>query len=403
MKKKQRNTNKKPFRLRFTTRLLLAVIVLSPGINGYYVYDIFGRPIREARAEAQKGMTKEQLEVQKRRDAQEKAENEKHIEGKIHYESADGRIGYEDGLILNSGDAMEALAVLQGQLGIHNAREEYRCERENVSKNRTFYKMQQVCNGIPVYGYNLLIAVNEKGNLLSIDGAYADVQEVNTDTKISSSDAEKLVRNYIKSETDAQKDPDPEEEEDSYRPEVQGTVVFLENGKPVIGYQVQVFMQGINDPVEELVINANTGDILKDTAKMRFEMVTGDLQGQEVNQTLQYWKENADTYQLRDVDKNMRVCKATKNTIKKLDKHSELIEWESPNTNPNAIGVDALANFQRISNYYRAAYGRNGIENNLNAELQIIVDVKKIKLGKETFNLQNNAGMCGTSLSVPEK
>lgn len=174
---------KRPIRLRFLTVLMLVVIFITGGINGYCIYNVFGRGV-DFRNSNYDNMTSEQLEIQKLREDLKK----KKTSGEISY----APIMYEksiDNVIVDEADAYDVLLSVQSDLGIYNAEKEYSYSYMRSNDYYDVYTMQQYYNGIEIYGSELKMTADKSGNLLSVNGVHKQLEGFDTSVSLSESDA----------------------------------------------------------------------------------------------------------------------------------------------------------------------------------------------------------------------
>ncbi len=391
--KKHRNHH-----LRFLTKLILLLLLVTVGMGIYYSYQLFFTPVHQETKSEDKGLTKEQKKVKKEREALEKQEQENKTS--IDY-IADGSQEKDEsvGKISDESDALNALKALQGELGIADVQEEYRVSEVKELEDVTVYEMQQYYEGIEVYGRSLMVSVDESGNLQSVNGTYEQPSNVAVEPEIQEYDAQEAVEEYLEENEDNTDTEDSESLENSYSLQSQGYVIcFNENNAAEAGYLFFVVMGQQNTPVQQIFVSGKTGEILADNSLILTEKVTGTLQGQRTSQTLDYDKQG-DEFKLWDEERNIQVYRVTTPILRDFNQDSEEVQWKSGET-PDAGAVDALANLQKIYDYYQDTFGRKGITNNENDKLYVTVGIQDIRSGNRIVDYRDNAAMFGTDRMV---
>ena len=106
--KKGRPKKKPP---RFSTRILLAALAAALAINGYFAWQILGKPLQTEQTQTAAGTVP--AEVQERLDAQEERENEIAESGSVSYSPSGDRLNdREAGAVHDESSAMDALEAL---------------------------------------------------------------------------------------------------------------------------------------------------------------------------------------------------------------------------------------------------------------------------------------------------
>lgn len=379
--KNKNQKEKKPFRLRFLTIVMLIALLATGGINGFCSYNIFWKGAAAGSAK-DNGMTKEQIVLQKEREALKQREKEEQESGRISYTS----MGQEKNLefvIAGESDAYDVLLSIQGDLNISNAQEEYAFSYSRSNEYYDVYTMQQYYDGIEVYGYELKMTADKSGNLLSVDGTHAQLEGFDTTVSLSESDAYDYVEKYLKSEYQVTTD----------EVSIDGMgkrISFDENNEPVVGYSFEVGeMIFSQQAVMNIFVDGNNGNITKNDMLLYADsgrMSTVTLQGQEGKQTLDVWENEFQAltndgatakYECYDVDRNIYIFDA--NGSKTADIQSVVFNYMDSYTGNNSISdaqiitdaynitgelsevaVDALANTQKVYDYYLDTYQRKG-------------------------------------------
>lgn len=103
-----------------------------------------------------------------------------------------------DMVITGESAAYDVLLSIQGDLGIYEAEEEYRCTDTHSNDYYDVYTMQQYYDNIEVYGYQLKMTADKSGNLLAFNGAHAQLDGFDASIALSESDAYDYAEKYLK-------------------------------------------------------------------------------------------------------------------------------------------------------------------------------------------------------------
>ena len=164
---------------RFFLKLILTVIilaVLAVGITGTLVYfDVVDIPVVE-RIIAQLGF------------GSDKPTDD------LYFQSLSN--GFTDRKITDKESALEALEDVADVIGIENVQGEFVICEENTISDNTYYRFQQECNGIPVYGRSITVVADKNGNSLSLSGNYLNKR--NENWSISPEISEESVAEIVK-------------------------------------------------------------------------------------------------------------------------------------------------------------------------------------------------------------
>lgn len=104
---------------------------------------------------------------------------------------------FTERIVKDSESVLLALNDIKDLMKINDVNKEFEVLNVSNSENITFYKLQQKYNGIDVYGEQLIIAVDNDGNVLSLSGEY--IPNITVDSKNELTDEEimnKLIAKY---------------------------------------------------------------------------------------------------------------------------------------------------------------------------------------------------------------
>lgn len=230
----------------------------------------------------------------------------------IYYDVDDGTPRFISGTYTNkrvsSGDdAIASLSDIASLMGIDNPEAEFKLLSEQSYGDYTYYSLQQVYNGIEVYGKNLIVSVNQDGVVSTLSGDYDNIGTVDTKSKISEDDAVSAVLQEFGNNTSVVCE--------------QLVIYTLAEDAPQLAWEVSI--SNILTDEDYLVgskfvfVSAETGDIIATQSNTFYESAVGtgrDNNGEK--QTFNTWY-NIDTneYVLSDVDRNIDVYNAKNQNI----------------------------------------------------------------------------------------
>ncbi len=354
-KKKQKNIKSKIF-----TRFVSATLIAALSVNGYYAYNLFGGDI--AKASSYKGKNSEQIELQQERDAKKKAEEKAEAVSYIPPLFSNNI----DMVIVDEDDAEKLFSEIRYEMNLFDIGDTFPFSYFRSNKYFDVYTMQQYHNGIEVYGHEIKMTADKAGRLLSVNGNPAKLKDFDTTVTLSENEAYEYAEKYLKSEYQLT--------DDDVTIKSRGKKIgFDENNEPVMGYLFDYTPGNSSEPTGCILIEGNKGKIISDMSYFSRDMTEIDLEGQQVNQTL-WISEDGDEYRLEDTDRRIRVIKGS-NTNR-----NGVYTWNRDESSPNKSGVDALANLQRIYDFYRDVFDRIGIHNNSENWLDVFVDVGDINM-----------------------
>ena len=380
--------------MRKLSLIMVLTLLASAGINGYYGYQLFGKPVIPDSKYTESSA--EEKEIQADLAAyHEKLQAEKES-GFVSYIPVQTDSKNLDEVIANEQDSMNVLLHIQNKLGITDAANSYKYTGMRSNDYYDTYTMQQYYNGIEVYGYQLKMTADKSGRLVSVNGMRALIKSLDTASEINSNEAYNYLLKHLK--TEYQFSPD------DVQVESRGEMVFSVNDEFILGYayNVQSFTEKM---VFEhfIVVNAVSKEVCIDSSMIAAEKITLNsdtnqlyhkLQGQQVSQTLDVWKESDEEYILRDNSRNIFVQRVKFEALNRM-LYSE-ISWNPQEGNLDkkyANAVDALANLERVYDFYLDNFSRIGVHDSESSRLDVYVNVSKY---------ENNAAMgpSGNSLYI---
>lgn len=348
----EKTNSKKP---KIAARFVAAVLVAALSINGYYAYNMFGGDIAEA--SSYKGMNNEQIELLQEREAKKKAEEEA---GFVSY-TPTSLSDDIDTVIVDKGDAEKLFGELRYEMNLFDISDTFPFAYSRSNEYFDVYTMQQYHDGIEVYGREIKMTTDKAGNLLSVNGNPAKLNNFDTTVTLSEDDAYEYLEKYIKSEYQLTTD-------DVSIDYLGRKIGFDENDEPAMGYMFEVGPSYLNFPCKTLLIDANFGNVISTTNLFGFDMVTrtfgGDIKGSESVELDLYEKDNdPGWYYLMDTNRNITLyygdSKLDLDNPEQRAQFTDVVLMETP----RADAIYALANMESIYDFYYNTFSRLGNDN----------------------------------------
>lgn len=167
--------------------------------------------------------------------------------------------GFTDRIVTDPASALAAIGDVADVVGIDDINAELTgCKEDTVSGN-TYYRFQQVYQGIPVYGQGVVIIVDAEGNCLSLSSNISDTPNIPiSEPSIDQKAIEDSVAKYVTHNYDLRNDKIFVEQIDS-----EALTIYFSDGKATLAYFVNVRFNSCNNVgYYEFVVDANTGKIL---------------------------------------------------------------------------------------------------------------------------------------------
>jgi hypothetical protein len=145
-------------------------------------------------------------------------------------------------------------------LGLSNPSRELRLEKAESFDNRTMLRYQQVYEGIPVMGGDLILNTQGEGYLLSLSGEVSPDLAINTATQLTAEQASAIALQAMQKWY-----PDEQATFTTSGPELwiyDPRLLEDRDGPVVLGWRMEVTSEGIGLPIRELVlVDAKTGNV----------------------------------------------------------------------------------------------------------------------------------------------
>ena len=176
-----------------------------------------------------------------------KQEDSKPTNDEINYEYQKNGIpkfitgNFTDKKVYSSDDALEVFNDLKSELSLKNPKEEFILDYEETANQITYYRFQQIYQGVVVDHHEMILSVDKDGKVLSLSGYYDAELDVNVSPKITIEEIEQLVKEYFKENT-----------------------TILDNELKIWNHKLVYVINAYSDEMAGiLIIDANTKEILK--------------------------------------------------------------------------------------------------------------------------------------------
>ena len=193
----------------------------------------------------------------------------------------DGR--YSDTIVTGYDTAIESLNDIKNIMKFANPLSEFIPVVEANSGSNKQFKLQQIYNGIPVYGNRITVTTDEKGNIECINGYYTP--NINIDTKPRITEEEAIVKvsqnyNVVKSN---------------------GLIIY-----GIRGYEPSLTWELICGGLTTLYVSAKDGHIVSSDSSIQTISATGtDLLG--ILRKIETYRQSNNVYLLKDTSKGITV------------------------------------------------------------------------------------------------
>lgn len=370
------------------TIVLAMVLVFSIAIDSFCVYDILGAKIvtsATAAAAEEEEVTEEIKQLEEEREAEQKEKEEGAGDGDIPFEF-DVLGDNEDNRGISPDEADYIMKRIAPSIGIKDPENELEYYDSTETEMYVYHTFMQTHNGVPVEGTRIVAqADKDTGDIVDVTGDYIEIpDDLSMEMNISFEEAKQVVRDYMATSYKMH-------ENDYYLDNI-GKRIFSMYGLAVIsGYCVQVTTD--TGLFLSFAINGQNGTIATVTDNTSLEMVDVTLPGQAGDQRLRVYRENDESYVLRDDERHIEVYVADRtqnpSQLRGMNPHA----WNPITETPDRSGVDTLANLQKVYDFYKSAFKFSGPRNDDSFTLPVYVGVTTIN----GANLMDNAAMFGNS------
>jgi Zn-dependent metalloprotease/alpha-tubulin suppressor-like RCC1 family protein len=272
-------------------------------------------------------------------------------------------------LVPGASPAQKAFAVLGNLSRVYQMsepRQEMRVKRtEGDMLGYQHVRMEQVYQGLRVFGGDLIVHFNQEGRAYQVNGEYvADIQ-VGLTPQITAGEAVRLAQTNLV----AMGMPAGEVDDGPER------VIFALNHEPELAWQLQLsFQDSQTGPGQwRYWVSAKSGEVLlrydnvqrmdAPTTNGVSATITGYLMEEEGGAAVSFtgWRENTGYYYLRDT--NLAFCIYNSGTNGFPDDGTYAWRTSSDWGRSDRAEVSAANNFAIVERYYRDVHGRNSYDN----------------------------------------
>ena len=167
--------------------------------------------------------------------------------------SDDGTLKFIDGTfsditVNSSQDALEALNELKNEVGFNDVFEELELDYQETSEDLTYYRFNQMYEDIPVLNQNVIVGVDNDGNVLSFSGYFVDDIGIDTTPALNLEQVEEIINNNLGENSNI----------------VSNDLYIWDDYDNQ--YLVYVAIGYSDTKVVQLIIDANSGEILAETS-----------------------------------------------------------------------------------------------------------------------------------------
>lgn len=274
---------------------------------------------------------------------------------------------FSDVVVKTNNDILKALEDIKEIMQFTDISNELKFYSEETVDNITYYKFEQFYKNIPVYKQNLIVSVNQDGKILSLSGYYIPNININEKPQMSLEDAEKTALNSL-----------------GENAKILSNELFIwaNYDKQYLVYVVH----GYSDTkASEIIINANNGEILRESDLLKyatnFEYEGVGLDNKIFTINLSEYKgtllNKKNKYMFYDIQRNISIDDF-RNTGPIISMLLSAIPGSTPITvdieDGKIVGseeylefiksaISAMGNYEIIYDYYYDVLGRNSYDN----------------------------------------
>lgn len=269
---------------------------------------------------------------------------------------------FSDEKINDEQDVLKALENIKEETGLQNPSQELLLTSKETVNEITYYRFQQVYNGLKVIDQNVIVSVSKDKQILGYTGNFLSDIKVDTTPKKSQEEIKEIAINYLGNEAKVY---------------ANDLAIWADSSASSLIYQVVVY----NDAKAlELLMDANNGNILEENDLLNmnaFSYTDTGIDNKSYTISLESYYDDIllqNCYRFYDTERKIAIYDYNKvgNALAffisnipfqssitvdmengKIKDKDELIE--------NAI--TAMANFETIYDYYKNVLGRDSYDN----------------------------------------
>lgn len=258
-------------------------------------------------------------------------------------------------------DESSAIAAVQdaaGMLGLSNAAEELTVSNTTTSNAGTFYRLQQNYEGIPVYGRQFVVVADEDGIAQALTSNALDIGSgLSLEPEITQEQAEAAVTDHIETNfgsVDTGELTVDELSDDKL-------VIYSPDGggDPILAYELGVYGEGL---AADVLVSADDGTIILFNDQIHSFQQEFTSRGQKKDQTFTAEKGDSSNSMLYESKTGTKITVNVPADGHKYDwyydENYDTVTWKD-GSQPDQSAVDAMANTQKVYQYYYDAMGRD--------------------------------------------
>lgn len=159
--------------------------------------------------------------------------------------------GFSDVIVENEDTAIQSVKRIVKNIGVSDAEKELSVKSKSTVNGNTYYRMEQLYNGIPVYGSMVTLCVNARGTSLALTANTSKIELKQTEPGIYGDEILDLLKTNLKTDNISMVEVSEK-----------NLIVYRnkKNGEDLLAYSVQV---SIDYDINTVVIDANNGSILE--------------------------------------------------------------------------------------------------------------------------------------------
>lgn len=291
---------------------------------------------------------------------------------------------FSDEKINDEQDVLKALENIKEETGLQNPSQELLLTSKETVNEITYYRFQQVYNGLKVIYQNVIVSVSKDKQILGYTGNFLSDIKVDTTPKKSQEEIKEIAINYLGNEAKVY---------------ANDLAIWADSSASSLIYQVVVY----NDAKAlELLMDANNGNILEENDLLNmnaFSYTDTGIDNKSYTISLESYYDDIllqNCYRFYDTERKIAFYDASKVGIKlailfsfsplrspitvdmedgKIKDKNELIE--------NAI--TAMSHFESIYDYYKNVLKRDSYDNK-GSTIRVNLDVKAETFTNKDFN-----------------
>ena len=300
----------------------------------------------------------------------------------------DGSVVYQK--VKTEEDVFKALNEVRDMYGFEDAKKEFKVLNTDTSLDFTYYRLQQIHNGYPVYGNQVVVSVDKDNKVSSLSGNYtADIGY--SYFSLSETKAKEAVAALMKTDYEIFKT-------EKY--------IYLKDDKAIASY---VFTMADDSDYYQLVISAKDGTVVDKISLLNEEQYSYTGAGADGTEYTITLDQDGNEYKFHDPVRKITIGDGTKanlgdkgvldvvrvlfTDIKPIS--ATMADGKLTSTSaaslPNAIST--MYTFQKTYDYYKNVLGRDSYDNK-GSEILVSIDAYA-KVNGEKKEWQNAAWLNG--------